>query len=97
MKVVWTRAALADRDDIWLNIAENSVSAAIKMDDRFSLSAETLRGFPQAGRKGTVGGTRELMAHRNYRLVYRIDADMILIVALVHVARQWPPVRLDDT
>jgi hypothetical protein len=25
-----------------------------------------------------------------------MDADTIWIVALIHVARQWPPVRMDD-
>lgn len=96
MKLVWTPPALADRNDIWLYIAQDNIDAAIRMDDRFSAAAASLRDFPESGRRGATPGTRELLAHRNYRLVYTIEADTVWIIALIHVARQWPPVRLDD-
>ena len=37
-------------------------------------------------------GTRELVAHESYRLVYEIDGSTVWVLALVHTARRWPPV-----
>ena len=47
------------------------------------------------GRVGLVPGTRELIPHENYRLVYEVDetAQIIWVLALVHVARLWPPAQ----
>jgi plasmid stabilization system protein ParE len=45
------------------------------------------------GHEGEIAGTRELTPHRNYRLVYQVAGDTIWILALVHAARQWPPVH----
>ena len=96
MKVSWTPVAQRHRDDIWLHIAQDSPQAAIEMDDRFSKAALTLGDYPEIGHLGSLSGTREVFPHKSYRLVYYAQPDRILIVALVHVARQWPPVRMDD-
>jgi len=40
-----------------------------------------------------VAGTRKLIPHENYRLVYQTERDAVWILALVHVARMWPPVQ----
>jgi len=44
-----------------------------------------------------IPGTCVLIPHENYRLVYEVsEADhTVWILALVHTARQWPPVRRD--
>ena len=41
-----------------------------------------------------IPGTREWIPHASYRLVYEVDEDhgAVWILALVHTARQWPPV-----
>jgi plasmid stabilization system protein ParE len=43
------------------------------------------------GKRGMIEGTRELLPHKNYRLVYELIDDEIWIHAIVHAARQWPP------
>lgn len=91
MKVVWTPEALQDRLDIWEYIATDNPRAAVRMDELFSVAAATLVDFPDKGRLGTVMGTRELIPHENYRLVYQTEKDAVWILALVHVARMWPP------
>lgn len=63
------------------------------MDELFSASAKRLVEYPELGRPGRIAGTRELIPHRSYRLVYEIERDTVWILALVHTARQWPPVR----
>ena len=93
MKVVWTPEAEQDRADVLDYIAADSPRAAARMDELFGEAAERLGDFPLLGHAGRVPGTRELVAHESYRLVYEVEADTVWILALVHTARQWPPVR----
>lgn len=93
MKVVWTPEALQDRTDIWDYIAIDSPSAAARMDQLFSDAAAGLSEFPMLGRPGRIPGTRELIPHESYRLVYEIGDQTVWVLALVHTARQWPPIR----
>ncbi|MBO9355918.1 type II toxin-antitoxin system mRNA interferase toxin, RelE/StbE family [Bordetella petrii] len=91
MRVIWTPEALQDRRDIWDYIAQDSETAAARMDALFSQAASRLADYPQLGRPGVITGTRELIPHENYRLVYETTATAVWILALVHVARLWPP------
>ena len=93
MKVVWTPEALQDRIDVWDYIAVDSPRAAARMDELFSDAAAKLAEHPMLGGLGKVPGTRELLAHESYRLVYEIDNETVWILTLIHTARQWPPVR----
>ncbi len=63
------------------------------MDALFSDAAARLAEHPKLGRTGKIPGTRELIPHDSYRLVYEIDGETVWLLALVHTARQWPPVR----
>lgn len=91
MKLVWARPARADRRGVFEFIAADSVRAAHKMDLIFAEKAELLTRFPELGRTGRVPGTRELLAHRHYFLIYRIQRDTVQILRLLHTSRQWPP------
>ena len=47
--------------------------------------------FPYLGRAGRVTGTRELVMSRTpYIVAYRIHADVLEVLAVVHGARRWP-------
>jgi len=93
VKLFWTPEALRDRSDIWTYIEGENPAAAVRVDQLFSDAAESLTDFPMMGHPGEIAGTRELTPHRAYRLVYEIGEGAIWILALVHAARQWPPVR----
>ena len=93
MRLIWTPEALQDRQDIWDYIAQDSEVAAARMDALFSKAAARLIAYPLLGRPGLIAGTRELIPHENYRLVYEADTTAVWILALAHVARQWPPVQ----
>jgi len=93
VKIVWTPEAEKDRDDIWLYIAANNVRAAIKLDELFSEAVVRLADHPKPGRTGKIAGTRDVIPHESYRLVYEIDGETVWVLALVHTARRWPPVR----
>ena len=49
--------------------------------------------YPKIGKTGKILGTRELIPHENYRLVYEINEGKVWVLALIHTARQWPPVK----
>lgn len=91
MKVFWTSAAEQDRADILDFIGRDKPLAAIGMDERFGDAAGRLSAHPLLGRAGCVAGTRELVVHESYRLVYEVHDDAVWILALVHTARRWPP------
>lgn len=93
MIVIWTPQAEQDRDDIWDHIAADNPRAAARMDELFGSAAARLADHPKLGRPGRIAGTRELIAHESYQLVYEIDHDTVWILTLVHTARQWPPLR----
>nr|WP_232516617.1 type II toxin-antitoxin system RelE/ParE family toxin [Thauera sp. K11] len=77
---------------MWDYIAADNPLAAVSMDELFSDAAARLARHPMLGRPGTIPGTRELIPHESYRLVYEIDNDTVWILTLVHTTRQWPPV-----
>jgi len=91
--ILWTLSAEQDRADIVDFIAQDNPLAAIRMDEIFSAAVGRLAEHPLLGRAGQIPGTRELIPHESYRLVYEVRADTVWILTLVHTARLWPPTR----
>jgi addiction module RelE/StbE family toxin len=91
VKLVWSPEALNDRLAIFDFIAADNPRAALGMDELLLRAASGLSDFPQQGRPGVVTGTRELIPHEHYRLIYEIHGDDIWILAIVSTWRQWPP------
>lgn len=87
----WATAAEQDRVDIFDFIAQDNPLAAMEMDERFSQAAGRLGMHPEVGKPGLIAGTRELIPHESFRLVYEVQQDELWILALVHTARLWPP------
>ena len=90
MRTCWAAAAEQDRAEILEFIARDNPQAAIDMDERFAAAVAHLAHHPHLGRTGLVPGTRELIPHESYRLVYEVQGDTVWILALVHTARMWP-------
>jgi len=91
MRIIWTREAAPDRADIWDYLYAINPKAAIDMDNRFSDAISRLAQHPDSGPAGIIAGTRELIPHQSYRIVYEQAVNAIWILALVHTSRQWPP------
>lgn len=91
MRLAWSGPAVKDRKAIFSHIATENPIAAVAMDDLFVDRARLLLDHPKPGRPGRQPGTRELVAHRNYLLIYGINRGTILILRVLHGARQWPP------
>jgi addiction module RelE/StbE family toxin len=90
MRLAWRPQALADRDAIMDYIAIDNPSAAIALDDAFESSAELARSQPQLYKPGRLRGTREIVVHPNYVMVYRIQDEVLEILRVLHARQQWP-------
>jgi len=87
---VWRPTAIADRKSITIYIAQDNPRAAIELGDMLMQKAEQLDQHPMLGRAGRVKGTRELVAHPNYILIYRIVGKAVEVLRVKHAAQKWP-------
>lgn len=86
----WRPAAIADRQRITEYIARDKPLAAIEWGDMLMQRAGQLDQHPALGRLGRVKGTRELVVHPNYILIYRVMAKRVEVLRVKHAAQQWP-------
>ena len=86
----WTPEAIRDRDEIYNYIETDNPVAALALDELFEETAARLVDHPGMGRPGREAGTRELVAHKNYIVVYDVTADLVRVLRVLHAARQWP-------
>lgn len=85
---------MQDRAAIIDYISHDNPLAAIQMDELFTEASSRLAEHAYLGKAGIVPGTRELIPHESYRLVYEVKDNAVWILALVHSARRWPPKQL---
>lgn len=90
MNLVWSPQSVEDRKQIYAFIFECDRAAADEMDNLFDRQANHLLSFPEMGKPGRVPGTRELIVHKHYLLVYTYVFDAINIVTVLHTSRQYP-------
>lgn len=93
MRLFWTSEALEDRDTIYDYLEARNPLAALDLDELFSEQARLLEDHPALGRIGKKQGTRELIVHSSYYLVYDVvENDSVRVLRVLHAKRQWPSV-----
>jgi len=88
-RIVWSRRAAQDLDSITEYIAADSHAYAGIVLKSIVNQTRILERFPQAGRKVPEfddENTRELVVY-SYRIIYRLQKDEALIVAVIHGKR----------
>lgn len=92
MKLAWNPLALDDRGQILDYIAQDNPQAALELDELIEKKADQLIENPTLYRAGRKRGTREMVVHPNYIVIYRILAktETIEILRVKHAAQQWP-------
>ncbi len=90
MKLVWRATALTDLEGIMSYIAERSEPAAERLHSAIEACADGLTQHPFLYRPGRAEGTREAVVHPNYILIYRVGAEAVEIVRVVHSRQQYP-------
>jgi len=89
MRVDWRPEARATLWEILDYIAERNPRAA---DDLFSVIEAVTTSLPQHAylyRVGRVAGTREIVVHPNYLVVYRVTEE-VEILAVLHARQAYP-------
>lgn len=90
MKIEWSEPAFDDLSNIQDYIAKDSPYYAYQFIDKLMDATEKLTDHPRIGRKvpeaGDIPNIRELIFH-SYRIIYQINPDQILIIAVIHGSR----------
>jgi addiction module RelE/StbE family toxin len=92
IRLVWTRPALEDVQEIRSYIARDSRRYARIVAQRLVAAVERLTEHPLSGRVVPEIGQSTIreVIEPPYRIVYRVRAELLEVVAVVHSARQFP-------
>lgn len=90
MKLVWSDPAVYDLEDIREYIAIDSDQNAARFIAQIIEAAERLEAFPEFGRHVPEAqdepAVREII-FRKYRIIYRLERERVLILAVMHGSR----------
>ena len=75
--------------DNLVDIAERDPQAAQRLRDRIETALGLVAEQPYMHKVGRVPGTREIVAHPNYVVVYLVT-DRIEVAAILHARQEYP-------
>lgn len=91
MRADWLAEAGQDLSEIRQYIAHNNPRAARDIAERILATIDYLCDHPEIGRAGKLHGTRELVIPSLPHIVpYRVRAEVIEILGILHTSRQRP-------
>ncbi len=91
MELTWRPIAVEDLQKIHRYIAQDNPAAADRIRGAILRSVERLANFPGLGRTGRVDGTRELVVPNTpYIVAYTVIGGQVMILSVIHSARDWP-------
>jgi toxin ParE1/3/4 len=71
-------------------IAERNLIASQRLDQSIVDQVALLQQHPFIGRVGRIENMRELVAHPNYLIIYRVDETEVWILRFLHARKQYP-------
>ena len=71
-------------------ISRENLAAADELIAQIETSIEPALIYPEMFRPGGVAGTRELVAHPNYIVIYRVLPTAIEVAAVIHTRQKYP-------
>ena len=89
MKIIWSKTAQTDLEEIKAYISKDSVYSALYVVEGILRQVELLADMPKAGHRvpeAQQNGLREIHS-MSYRIIYSISSGCIYIVTIVHMAR----------
>lgn len=89
IKLEWSEEALEDIESIATYIEKDSPAYASSVVSKFFEKAEILKEFTELGREVPEindVNIREIFVY-SYRLIYKIDSNRVLFIAVVHGKR----------
>ena len=92
MRLLWTKLAESDLDEIENYIGQDNPAAAVRVILELTEQVETLLlKHPAIGTAGRMLGTRELViGGLPYIVPYRVREKDIEILRVLHTSRRWP-------
>ena len=91
MTVRWTPEAAADLQQICDHIYRDDPAAALRVARSVYTRIGALQDHTLPGRAGRVQDTREfVLAPLPYIAVYEVAAEVVIVLRVLHGARQWP-------
>jgi len=90
MLVEWRPEARAALREILNYISERNLSAAFDLGEEIERATSALPQHPYLFRHGKVAGTREMVVHPNFVVVYRLSSSLIEITNVLHSRQQYP-------
>lgn len=90
LPVQWRASARKDLTEIIRYIADRNPAAARRVRDLIEAAILPAAEHPYIYRLGRVPGTREVVAHPNYVLVYHVLVDCIEVVSVLHARQEYP-------
>ena len=93
MKISWTRTAVGHLADIYEYIARDSKRYAKRMVDRITARSKQIGDFPESApvvAEYADPAVREVLEGA-YRVIYRVQANTVVVLAVIHAARLLPP------
>jgi toxin ParE1/3/4 len=88
--IIWSELALEELDALVSYVGERNPQAADALYERIESSVMLLANWPYLFREGRVEGTREIVAHPNYIVVYRVLESHVEIINVIHARREYP-------
>ncbi|KPY57583.1 hypothetical protein ALQ08_200255 [Pseudomonas syringae pv. delphinii] len=90
MQIIWRQRARMSLAKIIRYISNEDPQAAQAILERLQSAILPVADHPYLYRPGRVPGTRELVAHPNYVLVYRVAIERIEVVNVIHARQEYP-------
>lgn len=90
LPVLWRTKARSSLAQINGYIADRNPIAAQRLKDAIEQSVSNLPQHPYLYRSGLIAGTREIVVHPNYVVVYRVTASAIEVIIVLHSRQQYP-------
>jgi toxin ParE1/3/4 len=91
LTIRWLGTAVRTRFEQLDNIAQDNLTAAVRVDEEIERQTDMLAVYPLMGREGRVSGTRELVIKGSpFIAVHRVKGKRVEILRILHGAQQWP-------
>ncbi|WP_374663665.1 type II toxin-antitoxin system RelE/ParE family toxin [Ramlibacter sp.] len=90
LPIVWRARARENLAEIIRYIARHDPAAARRIKTLIEQAVVPLAEHPYLFRSGRVAGTREVVAHPNYIVVYQVATDRIEVVQGLHARQRYP-------
>lgn len=88
MRIIWSRAAVANLVEIREYVAQDKPAAATRLIEKLIAAVELLADHPHLGRPGREAGTRELLiAGTSYIVPYKVTKGRVAVLAVLHGAQ----------